>query len=393
MASKENASVDGKRSKAWMTVVVLAAVGGGWAMSQSVSLARQSAANGNGASGALREVTPRGPLDGDELANIALFKKSSSSVVYITTRAIIEQPMGFFTSQREVQGGGSGFIWDDQGHIVTNYHVVREAVQAQVVMHDGSVWDAKTVGVFPQQDVAVLQIDAPADKLSPITIGTSNDLQVGQRVYAIGNPFGLDFTLTTGIISALNRTMDSIVGDVISDMVQTDAAINPGNSGGPLLDSAGRLIGMNTAIRSRGGDSAGIGFAVPVDTVNDVVTELLSPGFGPRVALGFNEANPQLARRLGIDRGVLVAGVMEGSGADRAGLRGTFIRREGGYRKVIAGDVITAIDGKTVNSLYDLRRVLKGYEPGATVEVTVLRRNDEGEQDRINLNVELSERK
>lgn len=384
--------MDGKRSKVWMSVMVVAAAGAGWAMSQSVSQARQGATAAASARG-LREVTPRGPLDGDELANIALFDRSSESVVYITTRAIIDQPMGFFSQPREVQGGGSGFVWDKAGHVVTNYHVIREADEAQVVMHDGSVWEAKTIGVFPQQDVAVLQIEAPADKLVPIPVGTSNDLLVGQRVYAIGNPFGLDFTLTTGIISALNRTMDSIVGDTISDMIQTDAAINPGNSGGPLLDSAGRLIGMNTAIRSRSGDSAGIGFAVPVDTVNDVVTELLTPGTGPMVALGFNEANPQLARQLGIERGVLVAGVVEGSGADRAGLRGTVIRREGRYRRIFAGDVIVAVDGKTVNSLYDLRRLLKAYEPGAMVDVDVLRVNDKREQERMTLNVELMERK
>jgi S1-C subfamily serine protease len=380
-------TVRGGRSGAWMTMVAAVALGAGWALSQKVTSARQSA---SGTPGVLREVMPRGPLDRDELASIALFKNSSSSVVYITTRAIVEQPMGFFMSQREVQGGGSGFIWDNQGHVITNFHVIGGADEAQVVLHDGSVWEATIVGKSPEQDVAVLKIDAPAEKLPPIPVGTSDDLQVGQRVYAIGNPFGLDFTLTTGIISALGRTIDSIAGDVISNVIQTDAAINPGNSGGPLLDSAGRLIGMNTAIRSRGGDSAGIGFAVPVDTVNDVVTEILAPGSGPSVALGFLQADPRLARQLGIEKGVLIAEVQDGTGADRAGLRGTVIRREGRYRRIIAGDVITAIDGKTVNSLYDLRRILKGYQPGTAVDVTVLRGDEMAPE---TVRIELMERR
>lgn len=221
-----------------------------------------------------REVMLRGDLFEDEKRTIDLFKRSSPSAVHITT---VGRPSS--RNPRQIpHGTGSGFIWDREGRVVTNYHVIRGAASAQVTLSDGSDWQARLVGGFPDKDLAVLVIDAPRDRLRPIPIGTSHDLQVWQKVFAIGNPFGLDRTLTTGIISALGREIESVTDQTIRDVIQTDAAINPGNSGGPLLDSAGRLIGVNTAIQSPSGASAGIGFAIPVDEVNRVVPQLIQQG-------------------------------------------------------------------------------------------------------------------
>ncbi|MBM4297498.1 MAG: trypsin-like serine protease, partial [Deltaproteobacteria bacterium] len=213
-----------------------------------------------------RAVAPRGELRGDEKSTIALFKQASPAVVNITAIGV-ERDMFTLNLYQIPQGTGSGFVWDTTGNIITNFHVIQNADAAQVTLADQSNWKARVVGVAPDKDLAVLKIDAPANKLQPIPIGTSKDLQVGQSVFAIGNPFGLDQTLTTGIISALNREIESVTRRPIQGVIQSDAAINPGNSGGPLLDSAGRLIGVNTAIYSPSGASAGIGFAIPVDTV------------------------------------------------------------------------------------------------------------------------------
>src|SRR5512142_1817410 len=264
-----------------------------------------------------RPVTPRGDLAADEKATIELFRRSSPSVAFITTLA--QQPMGFFEIQEVPQGAGSGIVWDAQGHVVTNFHVIQGASAARVALHDRSEWPATLVGVAPDQDLAVLRIRAPKDKLVPILVGTSRDLQVGQKVFAIGNPFGLDFTLTTGIVSALGRSIPALTGRRIDDVVQTDAAINPGNSGGPLLDSAGRLIGVNTQIASPSGASAGVGFAVPVDTVNEVVPELIAHGKIVRPRLGVIPATENIAQQLGVS-GVLVLSVTPGSPAQRAGI-------------------------------------------------------------------------
>jgi len=211
-----------------------------------------------------RAVTARGDLAEDEKGTISLFKAVSPSVVYITTMAVRQE---FFSLRAlEVpQGAGSGFVWNDNGYIVTNYHVIAEAQGARVTLADRSTWSAQLVGAEPDKDIAVLKIDAPKHLLPPIPLGTSSDLQVGQKVFAIGNPFGFDQTLTTGVISGLGREIESATHRLIQGVIQTDAAINPGNSGGPLLDSAGRVIGINTAIVSPSGAYAGIGFAVPVD--------------------------------------------------------------------------------------------------------------------------------
>ncbi len=221
------------------------------------------------------------------------------------------------------EGTGSGFIWDEGGHIVTNYHVIKGADGAHVTLADHTTYRASLVGAAPDKDLAVLHIDAPKDKLVPIRIGNSTDLQVGQMAYAIGNPFGLDLTLTTGVISALGREIQSVTKRTIKNVIQTDAAINPGNSGGPLLDSAGRLIGVNTAIYSPSGSSAGIGFAIPVDEVNRVVPQLIKNGKVERPGLGVQVAHDQLARELGVQKGAVIVRAFRNSPAAKAGLRPT----------------------------------------------------------------------
>jgi S1-C subfamily serine protease len=312
-------------------------------------------------------VTPRGDLAEDEKSTVELFRRTSPSVVFITT--VARGFTGFFEIEEVPRGTGSGFVWDGEGHVVTNFHVIQGASGARVTLHDQTEWPATLVGVAPDQDLAVLRIRAPAEKLAPILVGTSRDLQVGQKVFAIGNPFGLDFTLTTGIVSALGRSIRSLTGRPIEDVVQTDAAINPGNSGGPLLDSAGRLIGVNTQIASPSGASAGVGFAVPVDTVGRVVPELLRHGKVVRPQLGVTVADERVLRRAGIP-GVLVMTVAPGSGAERAGLRGTFRGEEGA---LTLGDVIQAIDGRAVQSVNDLHAALERHEPGEKARVRVLR--------------------
>jgi S1-C subfamily serine protease len=238
-----------------------------------------------------------------------------------------------------------------------------------VTLGDQTTWKARRVGVAPDKDLAVLRIDAPANRLQPIPIGTSKDLQVGQSVFAIGNPFGLDQSLTTGVISALGREIESVTRRPIQGVIQTDAAINPGNSGGPLLDSAGRLIGVNTAIYSPSGVSAGIGFAIPVDTVNRIVAELIRYGKVTRPGIGIQIAEEQIADRLGV-KGILVVDVVAGSAAAKAGIRPT--RREDSGR-VRLGDVITAIDGKKVESPNELFILLENYKVGDVVGISLLR--------------------
>ena len=328
-----------------------------------------------------RAVTPRGDLADDEKSTIELFKRCAPSVVYITNLAVRRDAFGFNVTEIP-QGTGSGFVWDDQGHVVTNFHVIENAQRAEVTLHDHSTWPAAPVGFLPDKDIAVLKIDAPRAKLRPILVGTSADLQVGQRVFAIGNPFGLDQTLTTGIISALKRQIRSVTNRPIQDVIQTDAAINPGNSGGPLLDSAGRLIGVNTAIYSPSGSSAGIGFAVPVDTVNRVVPQLVAHGRVVRPGLGVVLADDALARRLGVE-GALVLQVSDGSAAEVAGLRPT---RRDEYGRIFLGDAIVAVDGQPVRSGDDLGLRLENLAVGAHVTLTVVR-----DRQRVEVKVQLQE--
>jgi S1-C subfamily serine protease len=264
------------------------------------------------------------------------------------------------------QGTGSGFVWDQRGHIVTNFHVVQGGDHASVTLNDGSQYPATIVGVAPDKDIAVLHIDAPPSKLLPLPVGQSSTLKVGMKVLAIGNPFGLDQTLTTGVISGLGREIKSVSGRPITDVIQTDASINPGNSGGPLLDSSGRLIGINTAIFSPTGANAGIGFAVPVDTVNAIVPQLLEHGRVVRPGLGISIANDQHAARAGID-GVVIVQVARGGAADKAGIQGATSVVGG----IIPGDVIVGIDNVAIHKQNDLFKALDAHKVGDVVDVTV----------------------
>ena len=314
-----------------------------------------------------RPVTARGDLAGDEQNTIDIFRSAAPSVVYITSIAVRRNL--FSLNVYEIpQGTGSGFIWDRQGRIVTNFHVISDASRLEVTLADHSTWKASLVGAAPDRDLAVLQITAPASKLQPIAVGESTNLLVGQKVFAIGNPFGLDQTLTTGIVSALGREITAVTGRTIHDVIQTDAAINPGNSGGPLLDSAGRLIGVNTAIYSPSGASSGIGFAVPVGEVNRVVPQIISKGKVLRPGLGVTLANRSLTGDLGLE-GVLVHKLVSGSVAEQAGLRGTSQVGDG----LVLGDIILAVNGRKVTDYDSLRDEIERYEVGASVLLTLLR--------------------
>ncbi len=311
---------------------------------------------------------PRTDLSADELRTIDLFRDTAPSVVFITT---LTRRRDFFTMnvQEIPSGTGSGFIWDDRGHIITNFHVIENASRYLVTLSDQTTWPAKIVGFAPGKDLAVLRIEAPSESLRPLPLGSSETLLVGQKVLAIGNPFGLDHTLTTGVISALGRAITSRDETRIEDVIQTDAAINPGNSGGPLLDSSGRLIGVNTLIYSPSGASAGIGFAIPVDTVSWVVPDLIEYGQIRRPALGIYPISSDAARRAGVE-GVMFLRVDPGGSADRAGLRPLRRDRRG---RLVPGDVIIAIDGEKVASRGDLTLILEKKEIGDEVTVSFVR--------------------
>jgi S1-C subfamily serine protease len=334
-----------------------------------------------------RAVTARGPLPPEEEHTINLFEKSRGSVVYITTQSRVIDPWtrNIFNIPR---GTGSGFVWDENGGIVTNFHVVAGASGARVRLSDGRDVAATLVGVSPAHDLAVIRVEVPKPPPA-LPIGTSHDLRVGQQTFAIGNPFGLDWTLTTGIISALDRSLPSEDGrSLVEHLIQTDAAINPGNSGGPLLDSAGRLIGVNTAIFSPSGASAGVGFAVPVDTVNRVVPQLIGSGKYVRPVLGVEvdeQLNQQVIQRVGT-QGVAVLRVTPGSPAATAGLRGLRVQPDGA---IAPGDIIVAVDGKPVDSVPRLLSRLDDYKVGDIVRLTVLR---DGQQADINVTLEAGNR-
>lgn len=317
-----------------------------------------------------REVSPRGALHPQEQATIQIFESARPAVVHITTQArVIDRwTRNAFNIPR---GSGSGFVWDDKGHIVTNNHVVAGASGANVRLSDGRDVPASLIGVSPAHDLAVIRIDV-SNSPAALPIGTSGDLRVGQSTFAIGNPFGLDWTLTTGIISALDRALPAEDGrSLIEHLIQTDAAINPGNSGGPLLDSAGRLIGVTTLIFSPSGASAGVGFAVPVDTVNRVVPQLIASGKYVRPALGIEvdeRLNQLMTQRAGVT-GVVVLKVTPGSGAAAAGLRG--VSETDG--RITPGDIIVAVEGTEVDSVARLLSRLDDHKVGDTVRLTVLR--------------------
>lgn len=321
----------------------------------------------------LRTVTARGDLAADEKSTIELFEKSRGSVVFISTATLVRDAW-----TRNVfavpKGTGSGFIWDDAGHVVTNYHVIENASGATVKLADGRDYKATLIGASPAHDIAVLHIGVSFKRPPPVPVGTSHDLKVGQKVFAIGNPFGLDWTLTNGIVSALDRSLAGNIGPAIEHLIQTDAAINPGNSGGPLLDSAGRLIGINTAIYSPSGASAGIGFAVPVDTVMRVVPQLIKNGKYLRPALGI-EADEQINERLNAitgTKGVVVLRVNPGSVAAKVGLKGVTVTQQG----MTLGDILVAIDGKNVYSVQKMLARLDDHKVGDVVQLTVMRQGE-----------------
>ena len=310
-----------------------------------------------------RDIVPRGDLASFEETTITIFNAAAPSVVYIFTENAVA---GFFGARQIRQGNGSGFLWDEHGHVVTNYHVVEGARRVQVRLDSGEAIEATFVGGSPDHDLAVIRLRSVPAKIQPIPVGVSDSLQVGQAVFAIGNPFGLARTLTTGVISALDRRLPTAAGREVLGVIQTDAAINPGNSGGPLLDSAGRLIGVNTAIISGSGSSAGIGFAVPVDVVNAIVPELITRGKVPRPGIGIVALDEERAAGIGVP-GVVIERVVPGSEADRAGLAGI------DYRNRLLGDVIVAVDGQDVVDLDDFVRLLQQLDIGQTVAIEVER--------------------
>jgi len=308
----------------------------------------------------------------DEENNIEIFKSASPGVVYITNSRLVRRSFYSLNPQAIPQGSGSGFVWSKDGYVVTNFHVIQQASTLTVTLQDGSAYDAQVVGVEPDKDLAVLRIDAPAEKLAPISLGDSSLLEVGRKVIAIGNPFGLDTTLTVGVVSALGREIDSVSRRKIRDVIQTDAAINPGNSGGPLLNSLGQLVGVNTAIYSPTGASSGIGFAIPVNTVKKIVPELITFGRVQTPSMGIALMPPQYAdyyrQRVGLS-GVIVMDVIEGGSPEREGMRGL---RETS-RGILLGDVITAVNGDSIENEDDLLNAIEKHAAGDIVTVTTSR--------------------
>jgi S1-C subfamily serine protease len=310
----------------------------------------------------------------EEQVNIAVYEGVNRSVVNINTKATVAA--GIFMLEVPSEGAGSGIVLDRQGHVLTNFHVIEGAREIQVMFHDGSSHPGRVVGVDPSTDVAVIKVDVPAAALQPANFGTSHDLRVGQRVFAIGNPFGLERTLTTGIISSLNRSLPTRTGRTIKSIIQTDAAINPGNSGGPLLDNGGRLIGMTTAIASRTGQSSGVGFAIPVGTLRRIVPQLIDRGRVVRPDAG-------ISRVFQSEAGLVVAAVQPDGPAERAGIRGFKVvrerRRQGPFVTEFeridrsGADTIVAVGGQPVRTADDFLAAIESRNPGDRVLITVRR--------------------
>jgi putative serine protease PepD len=313
----------------------------------------------------------------DEKNNISVYERVADGVVNITSTAV---QLDFFFNAFPTQGSGSGSIIDTRGHILTNHHVVADAKKLEVTLADGSKWSAKLVGSDPDNDLAVIKIDAPRDKLKVIPMGESKNLKIGQKVLAIGNPFGLERTLTTGIISSLGRTIRSEAGTLMEDIIQTDAAINPGNSGGPLLNSGGEIIGINSAIISPSGGSVGIGFAIPANTAKRVVPELIAKGYVtyPYIGATIQSLIPEIAKflKLKIERGAMIAEVVKGGPADKAGLKGGDQRVQVGNMIVITGgDIVVKADQHDVKANDELIRYIREKKPGDTVLLNVFRKD------------------
>ncbi len=352
----------------WVILLLLGFLGGS-AWKNSPSTQQYSDASTNHETVKPQNYTPLVQITDVEAATIQLFEDVSPSVVFITTSKLKRD---YYTRDifKVKSGSGSGFIWDREGHIVTNYHVIEGSSNYTVTLSDQRVFEAELVGVEASKDLAVLKINSDKE-LTPIMVGSYDELRVGQSVYAIGNPFGLDHTLTTGIISALGREITSISGRPIKDVIQTDAAINPGNSGGPLLDSSSRLIGVNTMIYSPSGASAGIGFSIPVDVVSWAVPDIIKYGQVKKPIMGVVIIPQQTSTRLEL-KGVMVKSVSKNSGADNAGLKGIRMNQQG-YND--PGDIITKINGQQILTNNDLFHILEQYKPGDKVEVEFLRDN------------------
>lgn len=314
-------------------------------------------------------------LTEEERNNITIYQKAAQGVVNITS-TVVERDFFFGMVPRE--GAGSGAIIDPRGYVLTNNHVIKDARRIEVTLSDGSKWPGRLVGTDPDNDLAVIRIEAPLDRLKPIPLGNSQDLQVGQKVLAIGNPFGLGETLTVGVVSSLGRSIRSETGSLMEDLIQTDAAINPGNSGGPLLDSEGRIIGINTAIFSPSGGSVGIGFAIPVDTAKRIIPDLIEKGYvsHPWVGVSLFPVQPGLAKalKIGTERGAMIVEVVRGGPGDRAGLRGGSKTLQVGNALIpVGGDVVVAIDAQQVNSSEDFVRIIRRHRPGEQVLLRILR--------------------
>jgi len=314
----------------------------------------------------------------DEENNISIYRRVGPGVVNITSVVVARD---FFFNPVPREGAGSGSIIDTAGHVLTNHHVIRDSTKLEVTLNDGSKWPARFVGADPDNDLAVIKIDAPKEKLAVIPMGDSSELQIGQKVLAIGNPFGLGQTLTTGIISSLGRSIRSEAGTLIEDVIQTDAAINPGNSGGPLLDSKGKIIGINSAIISPTGASVGIGFAIPANTAKRILPELISKGHVsyPWIGASIYPLIPEFAKVLGlkVERGAMIAEVVAGGPSDKAGLRGGDRQVQVGNSVIpVGGDIITEMDGQNVTSSDGLIRMIRDHRPGDRVELKLLRKGE-----------------
>ncbi len=311
----------------------------------------------------------------EEDNNIEIYRKSAPGVVNITSTVM---EWNYYQGLVPRAGAGSGAMINTRGYILTNNHVIKDAQRIEVTLSDGSKWNGKLVGTDPYNDLAIIRIEAPSERLHALPLGSSKDLQVGQKVIAIGNPFGLQKTLTTGIISSLGRSIRPQGGPLMEDLIQTDAAINPGNSGGPLLDSDGKIIGINTVILAPTGGSIGIGFAIPVDTAKKIIPELIKKGYVSYPWLGVKmfPLLPGLAQelKLKVERGVMIVEVVRDGPADKAGLRGgNKMINVGNARLLVGGDVVVAIEGKAVNSPGELVRMLIKQRPGDRVTLRILR--------------------
>jgi S1-C subfamily serine protease len=320
----------------------------------------------------ITEAAGGNPEDAEEQNNISVYRKNVESVVNITSRAVT---FDFFYGLVPAEGQGSGFIIDKDGHILTNYHVIADARQVEVTLHNRKKFRATVIGTDRSHDLAVIQIKGA--ELTPMVLGDSHNLQVGQKVYAIGNPFGLSGTLTSGIVSSIRQVQEP-EGTTIDEAIQTDAAINPGNSGGPLLNWRGEVIGINTMIASNSGQSAGIGFAIPINTAKAVLNDLVTLGRVRRPALGVRTipVSPELAEQMGLaaDNGLLIEQVVPGGAADRAGLHGGSEQAYlGNYPIITGGDLIVAIDGQDVQDQQTLSQVMNNHRAGDTVHITIYR--------------------